>query len=304
MFASNVIPTAVFPSISISSTAASTAVAVEDPAAKSVLICSLPLEEVGRVGEVVYSGKLPIATLEVPTSEPKIAPTLATKAEEALIDIFAECVSPPTETALVNVPLPKVAPVNGWGPAADIVTIFAPLSSVIFTFASLTVPSLIVTCETVPKSETVAPLKLIVEDPFAFKFLPFKLISTSLIWHLSILLSGLAPVTVAPTVSTNDHFATDPKSSTVAPAKSISGEPLNNNLVPVTFAPVRIDAEIVLIVNPPVELAETKLVTGPLSEFSFNTVTIWFVFERHCSNVLTNSTSVILVSDIAIFILT
>ena len=86
--------------------------------------------------------------------------------------------------------------------------------------------------------------------------------------------------------------------------KFTSGDPENNNLEPVTFAPVTIFALIVLIRSPPVVLAEIKLDAGSSSEFSFNTVTIWFVFERQSSKVLINATSVIPVSDIAIFVLT
>ena len=133
------------------------------------------------------------------------------------------------------------------------------------------VPPFIVTVLTVPKSVTVAPLKLIVDAPLAFIFLPFKLISHSFICALTILLSGLEPVTVAPESSTSANFEAVPKSVTFAPEKSIV-PPEKSNLDPVTLEPVTIFEVIVLTEKPPVELADTRLVTGLLSEFSLRTV--------------------------------
>ena len=134
------------------------------------------------------------------------------------------------------------------------------------TFILLIVPPLSIAEETVPKSETVAPWRSIVDAPFALNDAPFKFISHSFIWALSILLSGLAPVMVAPAPSTNANFSTVPKSEVVAPVKS-TVPPENNNLDPVTFAPVTIFALIVLIKSPPVVLAEIKLDAGLSSEF-------------------------------------
>ena len=248
------------PSRSNSSAEASTAVAAVLPAEKSVLIWSLPFDDVGRFSVAIdedTSVNFPMPTFAVPASTASATLFVVAKNPAPLTTaLLLWTVLPDIVIVFIDAPL-TVAPPNSWTPAETVnpptVALLTFIVGLVKTTSSLVI-AVLVNFATAPRFVTVAPCKLISAAPLTnFCPLRFILLLYTKVFEIDVsAFSGkLTSIEVPPKMCV---WCTFPNDCVLADVKLML-PPVNISLVPETAVPVTESDTTSFTWKPDVELA-------------------------------------------------